>query len=147
MKKLLLLLSFSFTCMLSQSQSAKADSWKIVWKKKTILETSKEDETANTKKITKTDLDKTYFLEISYKEGTAKNIKALRRSFLFYGESDNELLRKDSTRNAKIPAAELKKIFADQKKIKIYTIAIPTDPNIAARVRIRRVHLCTLELQ
>ena len=65
---------------------------------------------------------------------------------MFFDENDQELSRKDNTRNAKITAAELKKLFGDKKKIKIYTIAVPTDPDLAARVRVRRMHLCTLEL-
>ena len=123
------------------------DSWKIKWNKKTILETGKENEIVNTKKIKRTDLDKNYYLEIAYKEADSKKEKEWTRSFLLFDENDVELLRKDSTRKVKINAAELKKIFAGKKKIRIYTIALPTDPNMAARVRIRRVHLCTLELQ
>lgn len=146
MKKLFLLLSFICINMLSQSQSLKADAWIIKWNNKTILETGKENQSLNTKKIKKTDLDKKYCLEITYKEADRTKEKDWNRSFLIYGETDNEIFRKDSTRNAKIPAIELKKLFGDQKKIRIYTMTIPTDPNLAARVRVRRVHLCTLEL-
>ena len=144
MKKIVLLINMLLvgTVLLAQT-----DSWKITWKKKTILQASKEDENANTKKINKIDLDKAYSLEITYKEADPKKIKSLTRSFLFFGETDNELFRKDSTRSMKLSATELKKLFGDKKKIKVYTIAIPSDPNMAARVRVRRVHLCTLELQ
>ena len=147
MKKIFLFLSLGLTYMLLQAQNAQPDSWKIKWNKKTILETSKSDEAANIRKIKSSDLKKNYVLEISYKEADAKKEKEWNRSFMFFGESDNEILRKDNTRNVKITAAELKKLFADNKKVKIYTIAIPTDPDLAARVRVRRVHLCTLELQ
>jgi hypothetical protein len=147
MKKMFLLLSLSFAYMLPQAQIQKADSWKIKWNNKVILETNKNDEAANTRKIKMAGLKKNYFLEISYKESDAQKEKAWKRSFIFFDENDKELLRKDSTRNAKITAAELKKLSGDKKKIMIYTIAIPTDPDLAARVRVRRVHLCTLELQ
>jgi hypothetical protein len=147
MKKSFLLLGLIGVYMLSQSQSLKADAWKIKWNKKTILETGKENEALNTKKIKKADLDKKYCLEIIYKEADPAKEKEWIRSFLLYGDTDNEILRKDSTRNAQITAVELKKLFAGQKKIRIYTIAIPTDPELAARVRVRRAHLCTLELQ
>jgi hypothetical protein len=145
MKKIILLLSLSFVYMLPQAQNLQSDSWKIKWNKKVILETGKSNETINTRNIKLADLKKNYVLEISYKESDPK--KEWNRSFLFFDESDNELLRKDSTRNTMIAAAELKKIFGDKKKIKIYTIAVPSDPDMAARVRVRRVHLCTLELQ
>ena len=147
MKKLFLLLSLIGTYMFSEAQTQKTDSWKIKWNKKTILDAAKENETANTKKIAKAELSKKYCLEIAYKESDPAKEKEWNRSFLFFGDTDNELLRKDSTRNVKITAAELKKLFGDQKKIRIYTMAIPSDPDLAARVRVRRVHLCTLELQ
>jgi hypothetical protein len=144
MKKLLLFLNLSFITM---SLPAQTDSWKIKWGKKIILEAVKEDEAANTQKINKAGLGKPFFLEISYTEADPKSVKALRRSFLLFDETDKELLKKDSTRSAKISAAELKKFFGDKTKIKIYTVAIPTNPRLAATVRVRRVHLCTLELQ
>jgi hypothetical protein len=147
MKKIFLLLSLGLTYLLLQAQNAQPDSWKIKWNNKVILETSKSDEAANTRKIKSSDLKKNYFLEISYKEADPKKEKEWTRSFMFFDESDKEVLRKDSTRTTKISAADLKKLFGDKKKIKIYTIAIPTDPDMAARVRVRRVHLCTLELQ
>jgi hypothetical protein len=147
MKKIFLLLTLSFVYMLPQAQNLQSDSWKIKWNKKVILETGKSNEAVNTRKIKLADLKKNYVLEISYKESDPKKEKEWNRSFLFLDESDNELLRKDSTRNTMITAAELKKIFGDKKKIKIYTIAVPADPDMAARVRVRRVHLCTLELQ
>jgi hypothetical protein len=146
MKKIFLLLSLGLTYMLLYAQNAQPDSWKIKWNKKVILETSKSDEAANVRKIKMSDLKKNYFLEINYKEADAKKEREWTRSFMFFNESDNELLRKDSTRSWKISAAELKKLFGDKKKIKIYTVAVPTDPNMAARVRVRRVHLCTIEL-
>jgi hypothetical protein len=132
--------------MHSQAQNLPADSWKITWNKKLILATSNSDEAGNILKIGSGDLDKNYVLEISYKEADSKKLREWNRSFMFMDESDNELLRKDSTRNTNISAADFKKLFNDRKKIKIYTVAVPNDPNLAARVRVRRVHLCTLEL-
>jgi hypothetical protein len=146
-KKIYLLLSICFVYILPQAQPLQTDSWKIKWNKKVILETGKENEAANTRKITGTDLEKNYFLEITYTEAGAKKEKTWNRSFIFFDENDKELLKKDSTRNATIAAAELKNLFVDKKKIKLYTIAVPADPDMAARVRVRRVHLCTLELQ
>ena len=147
MKKIFPLLSLSFVYMLLQAQNAQPDSWKIKWNKKVILETSKSDEAVNIRKIKSSDLKKNYILEISYKEADAKKEKEWTRSFMVFNESDNEILRKDSARNWKITGAELKKLFGDKKNIKLYTIAVPTDPALAARVRVRRVHLCTLELR
>lgn len=146
---LIFCLSFSWLFSLSQSKMEviKENSWTIKWNKKVLLQTSRENETDNIKKIKKADLSKKYYLEITYIESDPAKEKERKRSFLFYGNTDNKVLRKDSTLEIKIPAGELKKLFNGQKKIRIYTMAIPTDPDLAARVRIRRVHLCTLELQ
>lgn len=81
-----------------------------------------------------------------YKE--AKPAAGWIRSLMFFDENDNDLLRKDSiSATTKIDNAAIKQLFAGKKKIRIYTISLPTDPNLAARIRVRRVHLCTLELQ
>jgi len=144
MKKIFLLLIFISAYGASRGQSG---SWKITWNKKVILQTTKSDEAANTRSLKASDLKKNYVLEISYKEADAHSAKEWIRSFMVFDESDKELFRKDSTRNLKITAAQLKKLFGDKKKIKIYTIAIPSDPDMAAKVRVRRVHLCTLLLQ
>ena len=147
MKKILLLLTLVSFFMFSPGQKPKYDFWKITWNKKNILETGKSDETTNTRKINAIDLEKDYTLDIVYKEANPKKEKEWIRSFLIANESDAELWRMDSTRKVTITAPELRKLFGDKKKIKIYTIAVPSDPNLAARVRVRRVHLCTLELQ
>lgn len=145
MKNLFFILSLIGISLLSKSQTTQSDSWKIKWNKKTILETAKENEADNTQKVKLADLKDNCFLKVTYKENPPK--KDWKRDFLFFDEGDNELLRKDSTTIAKIPGTELKKLFAGKKKIMIYTVSLPTDPDLAARIRIRRVHLCTLELQ
>ncbi len=146
-KKMTIFLSLSFVYMLGQAQDAQPDSWKITWNKKIILHSSTSNEAANVRKIKSADLNKNYILQISYKEADVKKEKDWIRSFTFFDETDNEITRKDSTRKVKIAAAELKKMFGDKKMVKIYTVAIPSDPNLAARVRVRRLHLCTLVVE
>jgi len=143
MKKILLIsiLIFGYSVMHAQS-----DFWKITWNKKVILQTGENNESDKLRKIKAADLEKNYILEISYKEADAAKREWIR-SFMIFDEKDQQLLRKDSTRNMKITAAQLKKLFGDKKKLMIYTIAIPSDPDMAARVRVRRFHLCTLQLQ
>jgi len=147
MKRNLLLLSFLGLYICSYAQPASADSWKITWSKKVILQTSETNESANVRTIKASDLKKNFILEISYKEADVAKEKEWIRSFMLFDENDQQLLKKDSTRHVKITAAQLKKLFGNKKKIKIYTIAIPSDPDLAARVRVRRMHLCTLQLQ
>ncbi|HEX7905285.1 MAG TPA: hypothetical protein VF487_15540 [Chitinophagaceae bacterium] len=142
MKNLLLLLTFLSTAFLSQAQ----DSWKIKLNQKVLLSAAAEDEAKNTKKIKRIELNKPGNLEVLYKEMPVKT--GWQRSLLLFDEKDMELWRKDNSKAiTKISNATLKKLFAGKNKIEIYTISLPTDPNKAAAVRVRRVHLCTLELK
>ena len=122
-------------------QAQQIDSWKIKLNNKVLLATSKENEKANTKKISSAELKKNGFLEISFKEASPNTWK---RSFLFFDKEDNQLLAIDSVTYTKTHIATLRKLFAGKKEIRIYTTVSPLDPNIA--VRVRRVHLCTLQL-
>ena len=103
MKKSLFILSLAISSLFSFSQSQmeviKQDNWKIKWNKKVILNATTENETKNIKKLKKAELSKKYSLEINYKESDPAKEKAWNRSFLFFGDNDNELLRKESVRN------------------------------------------------
>lgn len=147
MKKLFLLISLSSAYLLPQAQGSRPDSWTIKLNKKIILDAFKYSETANTRNIKSSDLDKTGFLEIIYHPGDTAQAKTWKRSFLLMDETDKELLRKDSTLCVKITNAELKKLLGDKNKISIYTIALPLNMELAARIRVRRLHLCTLVVQ
>ena len=138
MKKTILIACLLFSTLFLAAQSG---SWVIRLNNKTILSTRKEDAVKNAKKIKLTDWKKSGKLEILFAEDE-KN--TWMRYFQLVDESDNELVRKDSTLHAKISLAVLRKAFAGKKLIKIYTTVSPLDPNIA--IRMRRVHLCTLQL-
>jgi hypothetical protein len=124
--------------MLAHSQ----DSWKIKLNDTLSLNTNQENEIKNIKKISAAEWKKNGYLEINYKESEPNN--KWKRSFLFFDKEDNQLLTKNNITSLRIPVALLRKLFAGKKEIRIYTIVSPTDPNMA--VRIRRVHLCTLQL-
>jgi hypothetical protein len=140
MKKILLITALLVGTIFVQAQTG----WKIKVNSKLLLSASKEDEEKNTKKINAAEWKKNGSLEIVYSESDPKKYK---RSILFVDENDNELIRKDNTNHAKISISALKNKFSGKAKIRIFTIAIPADPELAARVRVRRVHLCTLELK
>jgi hypothetical protein len=142
MKRIYSLLIFIFTTMFANAQ----DSWKIKFNSKVVLSATTDDETTNTRKIKRTELDGKGSLDVLYK--SSKPATEWIQSLMFYGETDNEVFRKDSVNGTtQIKLATLKELFGTKSKIRIYTIAIPSDPDLAARVRVRRVHLCTLELQ
>lgn len=138
MKKAIILVTL-LLCLATVQVQAQSGSWKIKLNGKTLLSTSKEDEKINCKKVKAAQWSKNGYLEINF---TEDDPDTWWRSFLFYDEQDNELLRKDSTTSYKILAKELFKLFSGKKEIRIYTTIAPRDPNLA--IRMRRVHLCTL---
>lgn len=141
MRKLFLLPLLLLSMLLASAQA----SWRIKLNDKTVLLASKENEAANTKKIMPAAWNKNKgCLEIIYKDD--KSEKDWYRSFFIGDDSGNDLIRKDSVNKLEISTKTLKKALNGKKKIIIYTAAVPSDPELAARVRIRRVHLCTLEL-
>ncbi|OSZ81520.1 hypothetical protein CAP36_09890 [Chitinophagaceae bacterium IBVUCB2] len=139
MKKLFLLLTLILTTLITDAQK---NSWNIKLNNKIVLSTTKEDEEKNIVKIKTQEGKKEGYLEIKFTEAEPDT---WWRSFLFYDEDDNEVLRKDSVTSYKIKLGLLRKSFSGKKLIRIYTTISPKDPNLA--VRIRRVHLCTLRLQ
>ena len=138
MKKILVLTSLLLLTVVVQAQKG---SWTIRLNNKTILYTRQEDPVKNVKKIKAADWKKSGKLEILFAEDE-KN--TWMRSFQLVDELDNDILRKDSTTHPSISLVELRKLFAGKKQLRIYTTISPLDPNIA--IRIRRVHLCTLQL-
>ncbi len=138
MKKIIVLTCVLFTTLLLTAQTG---SWIIKMNNKTICSTRQEDAKKNVKKIKSTEWKRSGKLEIIFTEDE-KN--TWMRSFQFVDEQDNDILRKDSTLHATLLLVELRKLFTGRKEIKIYTTISPLDPGIA--IRIRRVHLCTLQL-
>ena len=133
--------------LLAAAQSApKTDTWSIKLNGENVFTASKENETANTVKIAARDLvKKNSCVEINYVPALAN--AGWSRSIMLYDENDNELLNKKMSGDSLyIAGSEWKKLATQKKKIKIYTISLPDDPKLAATVRVRRVHLCTLEL-
>jgi hypothetical protein len=138
MKKVLFLTGILFTTLFVHAQKG---SWVIRLNNKTILSARQEDVVKNVRTIKAAEWKKSGQFEIAFKEDD-KDMWI--RSFQFTDEQDNDLLRKDSTVHVRIPLAELRKLLAGKKQLIIYTTISPTDPNLA--IRIRRVHLCTLQL-
>lgn len=142
MKKILAIVAILFSGLFGHAQ----DHWKIKLNGKVLLSSSDENESLNKRKVKKTEWKKQGTLDILYKEVPVK--AGWHRSLLFMDETENELTRKDSIKaTTRIQLAQLRKLFEGKKKVKIYTISLPDDPALAATIRVRRVHLCTLELE
>jgi basic membrane lipoprotein Med (substrate-binding protein (PBP1-ABC) superfamily) len=132
------LLSFIAVSALSQ------DSWKACLDKKVLLNTSNEDEKQNTRKISAGDLIKSKNFTLNYKESPPQ--KGWERTIRLYDEKDHEL-KKQNGKKLTLKTSQLTALLDQYKTVKIYTLNSPTDPKLKERVRIRRVHLCTLILQ
>ena len=158
MKQVILLLGISI-CMFAcgtgkrnnQTENLNADSitntakpgWQVFVNKQLILQSNTEDPAANSKTVKANDLFTGNGLQITYtEEPDAK----LNRSYIIMDNNRHELFRTENTKQP-INGAELKKAIGDQNTIVLYTVAIPSDPALAATVRVRPVHLCTLILQ
>ena len=122
---------------------AQNDTWKLSHNGKIRLTASEENE-KNRVEIRAAELNKKGLLSIAYKEGQPQ--PDWQRELMIYDPADNDLLRQQGSL-LKISNAELKKLFGKSKTLVVYTMSLPKDPNLAATVRVRRVHLCTLVLK
>lgn len=120
------------------------DSWKVCFDKKNLLETSEENEEKNLLKISAADLKKYKSFIISYTETEPQ--KGWRRTIAIYDTNDKEL-SKQTGNKLTLKSSTVKNLLQTSKTLKIYTVSLPTDPNLAAQIRVRRVHLCTLVLE
>lgn len=138
--KTLLLLVLTFLNVHAVQQ----DCWTVTHNNKLLLQVSKEDETANLVPVNKKALKKSGHLTVNYTENNKQ--KDWVRTIALVDENGNELLKQSGT-VLKVGNAKLASLANIYKTIKIYSWAVPSDPQLAATVRVRRVHLCTLTLK
>jgi negative regulator of sigma E activity len=135
--KTFILLSSILLAMYASAQ----DSWKITHNGKQCLQTSVESVETNSFTIKAADLKKKGLLSVQYTE--AEKQKDWKRSIILFDEKDTELYRKDKN-ILQLQNSTLAVLSKKAKKISIYTLSLPTDPKLAAVVRVRRVHLATI---
>jgi hypothetical protein len=131
----------TFLLFAAKSGLTQSGSWTIKLDGKTILATGTENEKLNVRKITNKSWKGKGKLEIRFRENEPAT---WRRSFLLVDENENQLLSKDSVTYTSIRIAALRKLFSGKKQVRIFTVVAPLDPTIA--IRMRRLHLCTLQL-
>lgn len=120
------------------------DGWKVVHHGKERLSTSAENPAGNVVTLKNADLLRTGNLVVRYKEQSAQD--GWQRWIAVFDPEDNELFKSRTTQLV-VPNARLRALLKKSPTLKVYTWALPTDPELAARIRIRRVHLCTLKLR
>ena len=121
------------------------DAWKVTLNDKAILQ-GKSDEESLSARIKASSVSTFDKLRITY---TTKNADpAWNRLFYINNEMDSTLftlsLNKQSG-SASIESPRIKSLIANKKSIYIYTISLPKDPSVAARVRVARVLLGKIE--
>jgi hypothetical protein len=139
--KILLLLTLSLSLSLS---ALSQDRWKLHHGGKILVQAVEENEAKNKATLTVGALKKSGFLLVNYTE--EEKPQGWQRYIAVYDASDNELFQKP-TASLKIQNTQLRTWSKKAKKLKIYSWSLPTDPQKAALVRVRRVHLATLTIQ
>ena len=142
MKIISLIITILFVAFSSNAQS---DNWKIYSNKKLLLTAKEENETKNVVTIKSADLKKSGQLSIEFHEGVPN--KDWIRTFSITDDKDSILFEKNAMSVVRILNSSLKKMSAGKTRIKIYTWSLPRNPRLASTIRIRRVHLCTLEFE
>ena len=112
--------------------------WTVELNSKTLLTAKTEDTAANT--IGVNDLKKGSLI-VTYVPGQVEGQR--KRKLMVYDAGDNELYSKENL-SLVIPVKTLKKWRKTSSRIKIYTI--PVLGESGAMVRLRRIHLCTIQL-
>jgi hypothetical protein len=142
MKRLLLLIFLIFTLA---TVNAQTDSWQILFNKKVVLKGNSNK--PDTELVVKTSpLKSTDKLTVKYSSAADDN--SLNRTFYINDSADNNLitcaLNKQSG-SINVTARKLTRVMLSKQPVFIYTMAIPKDKALAARVRVRRILLCKIE--
>jgi hypothetical protein len=136
------LFSFSLLPVFSQDSAE----WAILLNKKKIFSAKEENDQKNIISVKLSDLKPGKNFTLFYLQVNTANKNQWIRTIGVYTTEDNELIRKN-TSSITLPYKQIKKMLLENKTIRIYTWSLPKDPKEAARVRVRRVHLCTIVLK
>lgn len=140
MNKFLIITLMALLPVLGFSQQ----SWDVTFAKKTLLKKAAENPVKNTVSVSRTSLiAKNKFILKLNNADTAYNITIEATDENGSGQQNWECTGKPLT----ISGADLKKLFTGRSKIKFQYMAIPKDPALAAVVRIRPVHICTVAVK
>lgn len=140
MKKFLILL----VTLLSLHTGFAQEKWTIQLNGRTVRRDSVENPEKNIVRVKRSQLKKGKELSVLFSEKNEK--KEWDRFLGIYNEGEEELVQKMSTK-LKVSNAKLLYWGKTSKRLTIYTWSLPTDPDLRSRIRIRRIHLCTLVIE
>ena len=135
---------YLFVLTILFATAAQAQSWKLKLDAKTVLSAKEESEEKNVVRLKAADLKKAKQAVLLYTDPEAN--KDWERTITLYDTADKVLATMKGHKFTMTTTA-LKKYLAQSKTIMLYTAALPKDPDVAARVRVRRVHLATITMQ
>jgi hypothetical protein len=145
MKKIPMISFLSFAVVVASAQNGSY--WTIKHNTKTIRVISSENEEKNIITIKKSQFNKTGSFSLQYKKNGPGEKDWIRTMMIYDSTGNNQLWKKDSSALLLLTNTGMKTIFGNSNKIKIYTVAVPSDPQKAAVFRVRRIHLCTVVLK
>ncbi|WP_155990245.1 hypothetical protein [Terrimonas ferruginea] len=116
--------------------------WEISLGKQTILKSREENKESNQVVLTKDKLQQS--LTIAYYD---EDPSLYIRSIMITNAEGNTVFRKESVTQLTISAKEFAALWQNNTTLEIQTFGLPSDPELAARVRIRPRHLCTFVLR
>jgi len=114
------------------------DSWKLYVGKTEIASGKVDEQTETAVPLSQ----KSGQLLISYFEETPARDQT--RHFAFFNEQGTELLAKSGGSRAKFDLDKIATLLEKYDSISIYSWSIPNDPDLAARVRVRRQLICKI---
>ena len=121
--------------------------WKIVLNKKAILTASGQEDTLKNKlQIKKSDLANNNIFKIEYNEPKNSTTKGWVRTIVIMDTTSAVVVQQDSVSLLQLYNKDLMKLLWSRQKVNVYTWVKPLDPGMAAAIRIRRFHLCSIEL-
>lgn len=140
MKKMILLTGLLVSFLVMDAQTT----WSISNTGKTVLKNVGENSSKNVIKIKKSALQQSGNITIRFTKNDKENIRTVM-------VNDIANIGIGSWENVTAPIvitnAALKKLFNSGNKINFYFTEIPSDPEKAALVRVRMIHLVTIVLQ
>lgn len=137
MKQLFLFISLLLSTAALQAQYT----WCVKWNGKTILKAVAEQEEKNIVSLTDASLKSIGYFEIDF----SRSDTSMRRTILVNDGSGSGLSSwEEVKRKWRIPNKELSKMLEGRDQLKFYYTEIPRDVNKAMLVRVRPVHLCTI---
>jgi|APDOM4702015248_1054824.scaffolds.fasta_scaffold41967_2 hypothetical protein len=129
------------------SNAQEGANWKIVLNKKAILTASGQEDTLKNKlQLKKSDLANNNIFKIEYNEPKNSTTKGWVRTIVIMDTTSAVVVQQDSVSLLQLYNKDLMKLLWSRQKVNVYTWVKPLDPGMAAAIRIRRFHLCSIEL-